>query len=343
MLGRDRAGHERGHRRLRQPAPATSRHEQRPQRPASPRRAQAPRLRTAAAFAKCLQAARRHDPATRRRQRPHPRRAAPRPVPPEQAVPTAGGSSSTNTSWSAASTASAQAAVYSAQASVDQRADRSQQHEALTRRSAGRSCHWRASLRVTACPPARPAARRRADRAAHILLVGVIHRTVPRGPRQGALVARAARVRPHRRAARARRSQMIVNTGTMTMTVAFSESDVGKLKVGQTATVTPDALSGVELGAHVTAISPVGTTSSNVVSYNVTLIARSEGLERKAGHERLGGRDRRPGPGRQRPQRGREREWIAGDGDGPDATASRPSNRSRSACEATAARRSSAA
>jgi macrolide-specific efflux system membrane fusion protein len=55
------------------------------------------------------------------------------------------------------------------------------------------------------------------------------------------------------------------------MTVAFSESDVNKLKVGQTATVTPDALSGVELGAHVTAISPVGTTSSNVVSYDATL------------------------------------------------------------------------
>jgi hypothetical protein len=43
------------------------------------------------------------------------------------------------------------------------------------------------------------------------------------------------------------------------------------LKVGQPATVTPDALSGVELGAHVSAISPVGTTSSNVVSYNATL------------------------------------------------------------------------
>jgi macrolide-specific efflux system membrane fusion protein len=55
------------------------------------------------------------------------------------------------------------------------------------------------------------------------------------------------------------------------MTVAFSESDVDKLKVGQTATVTPDALSGVELGAHVTAISPVGTTSSSVVSYDATL------------------------------------------------------------------------
>jgi macrolide-specific efflux system membrane fusion protein len=56
----------------------------------------------------------------------------------------------------------------------------------------------------------------------------------------------------------------IVNTGTMKMTVAFSQSDVNKLKVGQAATVTPDALSGVQLGAHVTAISPVGTTSNNV-------------------------------------------------------------------------------
>jgi macrolide-specific efflux system membrane fusion protein len=63
----------------------------------------------------------------------------------------------------------------------------------------------------------------------------------------------------------------IVNTRTMTMTVAFGESDVNKLKVGQTATVTPDALSGVELGAHVTSISPLGTTSSNVVSYDATL------------------------------------------------------------------------
>ena len=63
----------------------------------------------------------------------------------------------------------------------------------------------------------------------------------------------------------------IVNTGTMKMTVAFSESDVNKLKVGQAATVTPDALSGVELGAHVTAISPVGTASNSVVSYSATL------------------------------------------------------------------------
>jgi macrolide-specific efflux system membrane fusion protein len=75
----------------------------------------------------------------------------------------------------------------------------------------------------------------------------------------------------------------IVNTSKMTITVAFSESDVGKLKVGQTATVTPDALSGVELGAHVTAISPVGTTSSNVVSYNATLTLNQKDSSLKPG------------------------------------------------------------
>jgi hypothetical protein len=55
------------------------------------------------------------------------------------------------------------------------------------------------------------------------------------------------------------------------MTVAFSESDISKLKVGQPATVTLDALTGVELAAHVSAISTLGTTSSSVVSYDATL------------------------------------------------------------------------
>lgn len=63
----------------------------------------------------------------------------------------------------------------------------------------------------------------------------------------------------------------IVNTGTLTMTVAFSESDISKIKNGQAATVTFDALPGVELGAHVTQISTVGTSSSGVVSYNATI------------------------------------------------------------------------
>ncbi|HEY1519457.1 MAG TPA: HlyD family efflux transporter periplasmic adaptor subunit [Solirubrobacteraceae bacterium] len=63
----------------------------------------------------------------------------------------------------------------------------------------------------------------------------------------------------------------IVNTNTLTMTVAFSESDISKVKVGQPATVTLDALAGVELAAHISSISLVGTTSSSVVSYNATL------------------------------------------------------------------------
>jgi macrolide-specific efflux system membrane fusion protein len=67
------------------------------------------------------------------------------------------------------------------------------------------------------------------------------------------------------------------------MTVAFSESDVSKLKVGQAATVTLDALSGVALGAHVTAIAPVGTTSSSVVSYDATLTLDQSNAQVKPG------------------------------------------------------------
>ena len=63
----------------------------------------------------------------------------------------------------------------------------------------------------------------------------------------------------------------IINTNTLTMTVAFSESDISKVHVGQSATVTLDALAGVQLAAHVSSISLVGTTSSSVVSYDATL------------------------------------------------------------------------
>jgi multidrug efflux pump subunit AcrA (membrane-fusion protein) len=63
----------------------------------------------------------------------------------------------------------------------------------------------------------------------------------------------------------------IVNTNTLTMTVPFSESDISEIKVGQSATVTLDALTGVELAAKVTSISPTATESDSVVSYDVTL------------------------------------------------------------------------
>jgi len=63
----------------------------------------------------------------------------------------------------------------------------------------------------------------------------------------------------------------IVNTSTLRMTVAISEADIGEIKVRQPAAVTMDALSGVELAAHVAAISSTATESDDVVSYDVTL------------------------------------------------------------------------
>jgi len=63
----------------------------------------------------------------------------------------------------------------------------------------------------------------------------------------------------------------IVDTHQLTMTVAFSESDITKVKVGQPATVTLDALTGVELAAHVSSISTLGTDDDGVVSYDATL------------------------------------------------------------------------
>jgi multidrug efflux pump subunit AcrA (membrane-fusion protein) len=75
----------------------------------------------------------------------------------------------------------------------------------------------------------------------------------------------------------------IVNTSTMTMTVAFSESDISKVKVGQPATVTLDALTGVELAAHVSSISTLGTTSSGVVSYDATLTLDQNNSQVKPG------------------------------------------------------------
>ncbi len=63
----------------------------------------------------------------------------------------------------------------------------------------------------------------------------------------------------------------IVDASSMTMTVAFSESDISQIKVGQAATVTMDAISGLELAAHISSIATVGTSSSGVVSYDATL------------------------------------------------------------------------
>lgn len=63
----------------------------------------------------------------------------------------------------------------------------------------------------------------------------------------------------------------LVKVGGLQVTATFSESDAAKIHVGQPATVTVSALPSEKLAAHVIAVDTVGTSSSGVVQYSVTL------------------------------------------------------------------------
>ncbi|SDJ80339.1 efflux RND transporter periplasmic adaptor subunit [Nonomuraea jiangxiensis] len=63
----------------------------------------------------------------------------------------------------------------------------------------------------------------------------------------------------------------IADTGRLQLVGTFTESDVSKLKQGQQATITFDALPGVTATGKVTQIEPVAATSNNVVQYPVTV------------------------------------------------------------------------
>ena len=63
---------------------------------------------------------------------------------------------------------------------------------------------------------------------------------------------------------------VLTNVSGLQVTAGFSETDVAKIKDGQPATVTVDALPGTELAAHVIAIDTTSTVVSNVVTYGVT-------------------------------------------------------------------------
>jgi RND family efflux transporter MFP subunit len=70
----------------------------------------------------------------------------------------------------------------------------------------------------------------------------------------------------------------IVNLSLLQVKVTVAEVDVAKIKLGQTATMTLDALMGKTYNAKVIAISPVGTITQGVVNYTVTLeITNSDG------------------------------------------------------------------
>ena len=64
---------------------------------------------------------------------------------------------------------------------------------------------------------------------------------------------------------------VLADLDALNVVVPFSESDVGKLRVGQPATVSVNALPNQQLAAHVVSIATLPTSSSGVVSYDVTL------------------------------------------------------------------------
>jgi multidrug efflux pump subunit AcrA (membrane-fusion protein) len=63
---------------------------------------------------------------------------------------------------------------------------------------------------------------------------------------------------------------VLSDLSSMHLVVALSESEIGNVKVGQIATVTVEALSGRKLAAHVSEVANLSTSSSGVVSYDVT-------------------------------------------------------------------------
>jgi HlyD family secretion protein len=75
----------------------------------------------------------------------------------------------------------------------------------------------------------------------------------------------------------------LVQLDQLNLEVAFSESDIGKLKVGQAATVAVNALPDVELAARVTSIGTLPDSSGDVVEYPVTLTLKQMDRRLKPG------------------------------------------------------------
>jgi len=63
---------------------------------------------------------------------------------------------------------------------------------------------------------------------------------------------------------------VLSDLSSMRLVAPLSESEVGNVKVGQIATVTVEALEGRKLAAHVSEVAILSTSSSGVVSYDVT-------------------------------------------------------------------------
>lgn len=60
------------------------------------------------------------------------------------------------------------------------------------------------------------------------------------------------------------------NLRTFQIVAPFAEADASRVQIGQTASVTFDAIQGLTEPAHVTLVAPTSTVTSNVVNYSVT-------------------------------------------------------------------------
>lgn len=70
---------------------------------------------------------------------------------------------------------------------------------------------------------------------------------------------------------------------TFQIVTPFAEADASRVQVGQAATVTFDAVTGLTAPAHVTLVAPTATVSSNVVNYSVTAALDQTDPRLKAG------------------------------------------------------------
>lgn len=76
---------------------------------------------------------------------------------------------------------------------------------------------------------------------------------------------------------------VLSDLSSMQLVVALSESEIASVKIGQTATVTIEALEGRKLAAHVVSVATLPTSSSGVVSYDVTFQLDQEASGLKPG------------------------------------------------------------
>ena len=74
----------------------------------------------------------------------------------------------------------------------------------------------------------------------------------------------------------------------MNLTIAVDELDVVQVEVGQSVTITVDALSDTELGGEVYRIAPVGTNSGGVTTYDVELTFDAAGTGVRSGMNATG-------------------------------------------------------